>query len=114
MSCAPAPRSASSASNYSPFGFRWYNPVTAFFATQDTSSYLASPANGNRYAYAADNPTNNIDPTGADWLGCAGAILGTASAVGGLIALSGCLVNVRYPTLLTVAVRLAAGKRIGS
>ena len=25
--------------------------------------YLDNPANGNRYAYAADNPTNNTDPT---------------------------------------------------
>jgi len=47
-------------------GNRWYNPATANFTTQDTNSYLDNPANGNRYAYAADNPANNIDPTGAN------------------------------------------------
>ncbi len=51
-------------SNYTHLGDRWYNPVTDNFTTQDANSYLASPANGNRYAYAADNPANNTDPTG--------------------------------------------------
>jgi RHS repeat-associated protein len=47
-------------------GARWYDPKTGAFAGQDTNSYLANPANGNRYAYAADDPEDNIDPTGAD------------------------------------------------
>jgi RHS repeat-associated protein len=47
-------------------GDRDYNPSTGAFTTQDTSSYLASPANGNRYAYAGDSPANYIDPTGHD------------------------------------------------
>jgi RHS repeat-associated protein len=47
-------------------GDRWYDPSTGAFTTQDANSYLASPANGNRYAYAADNPTNYTDPTGHD------------------------------------------------
>jgi RHS repeat-associated protein len=51
-------------SNYTHLGDRWYNPVTDNFTTQDANSYLASPANGNRYAYAADNPANYTDPTG--------------------------------------------------
>ena len=60
-------------------------------------SYLANPSNGNRYAYAADNPVNYIDPTGAGAFsglgefasGCAqgtedSAALGlTVSALGG-------------------------------
>jgi RHS repeat-associated protein len=45
-------------------GNRWYDPETGAFASQDANSYVASPANGNRYAYAADNPINNIDPAG--------------------------------------------------
>ena len=46
-------------------GARWYSTMTSAWTSQDTSSYLDNPANGNRYAYAADNPTNNTDPTGA-------------------------------------------------
>lgn len=57
----------SASSNYSTFGARWYNPVTAFFTTQDTNSYLDNPGNGNRYAYAGDHPANYIDPTGQDF-----------------------------------------------
>jgi RHS repeat-associated protein len=45
-------------------GTRWYNPRTGSFASQDANSYLADPANGNRFAYAGDNPANYTDPTG--------------------------------------------------
>jgi RHS repeat-associated protein len=45
-------------------GARWYDPATGNFTTQDTNSFLGNPANGNRYAYAADNPVNFVDPTG--------------------------------------------------
>jgi RHS repeat-associated protein len=50
-------------------GARWYNPQIGAFQTQDTNSYLANLANGNRYAHAADNPLNNTDPTGQSLLG---------------------------------------------
>lgn len=49
------------------YGQRWYNPTTGRFSTQDAHSFLADPANGNRYAYAGDDPVNNIDPTGESW-----------------------------------------------
>ena len=45
-------------------GDRWYSPNTGSFTTQDTNSYLDNPENGNRYAYASDNPANYVDPTG--------------------------------------------------
>ena len=59
-------------------GNRWYNPATANFTTQDTNSYLDNPANGNRYAYAGDDPANNIDPSG---YGLIAGLIGIAAAV---------------------------------
>jgi RHS repeat-associated protein len=47
---------------------RWHNPATGSFTSQDASTYLADPANGNRYTYAADNPANYTDPTGRCFL----------------------------------------------
>jgi RHS repeat-associated protein len=51
---------------YAHDGNRWYDPATSAFTTEDANSYLASPADGNRYAYAAGNPANYTDPTGAN------------------------------------------------
>jgi RHS repeat-associated protein len=73
-------------------GARWYDPATGAFNTQDANSYLGSPSNGNRYAYAADNPANDIDPTGNSAYSCGeaifglvgGAALGIGSALFGL------------------------------
>jgi RHS repeat-associated protein len=66
---APTDISSGNATGYTHNGNRWYDTATGAFTTQDTSTYLANPANGNRYAYAADNPTNYIDPTGRTCLG---------------------------------------------
>jgi hypothetical protein len=60
-------------------------PATGAFTSQDASSYLSNPANGNRYAYAADNPANYTDPTGQGIYSCIEAAgLGVS---GGLLAL---------------------------
>jgi RHS repeat-associated protein len=48
-------------------GQRYYDAALGAFTQQDTDQLLASPQNGNLYAYAGDNPVSNIDPTGADW-----------------------------------------------
>jgi RHS repeat-associated protein len=75
---------------YVHLGNRWYNPATGSFTTQDTNSYLSDPANGNRYAYAADNPANYTDPTGQfGWgdvigIGLAVAVAGVGLAFAGL------------------------------
>ncbi len=47
---------------YTHDGNRWYSPNTGSFTTQDTSNYLDNPANGNRYAYAGDNPIGQHRP----------------------------------------------------
>jgi RHS repeat-associated protein len=49
--------------SYVHLGQRWHNPAAGSFTTQDTASVLANPQNGNRYAYAADNPVTYTDPT---------------------------------------------------
>ncbi|MFE9252458.1 RHS repeat-associated core domain-containing protein [Streptomyces sp. NPDC007088] len=49
---------------YVKYGQRWYDPSTGRFTTQDQLSFLANPVRGNRYAYAGDDPINNIDPSG--------------------------------------------------
>jgi RHS repeat-associated protein len=61
-------------------GDRWYNPQTSAFTTTDPQTILDNPATANPYPYAADNPTNNIDPTGQSYLqACAeGAVIGAA------------------------------------
>ncbi|WP_349897795.1 RHS repeat-associated core domain-containing protein [Parafrigoribacterium soli] len=46
------------------FGARWYNPTTGRFTQQDTLDTPLNPANANRYAYAGDDPLNNLDPGG--------------------------------------------------
>jgi RHS repeat-associated protein len=57
-------------------GNRWYSPPVepnagvgnqvdpARFTQPDSMTQLASPADGNLYAYAADSPVNYVDPTG--------------------------------------------------
>ncbi|MFJ2633316.1 RHS repeat-associated core domain-containing protein [Streptomyces sp. NPDC087422] len=84
------------------YGQRWYNPTTGRFTTQDAHSFLTDPAQGNRYAYAGDDPINNTDPTGKFSLslgGVVGAVVGgaTSAAFDGFFgpvlggAASGCL-----------------------
>ena len=46
------------------YGQRWYSPTTGRFTQQDSIDHLANPRQGNKYAYAGDDPINNIDPSG--------------------------------------------------
>jgi RHS repeat-associated protein len=75
--------SSGNATGYTHDGNRWYDTTTGAFTAQDTSTYLANPANGNLYAYAADNPANYIDPTGQS--SCSTWIFGIGIIAGGLI-----------------------------
>lgn len=52
------------ASKLTKFGQRWYTAEQGRFTQQDSLNFIGNPSNGNRYAYAGDNPVNNTDPTG--------------------------------------------------
>jgi RHS repeat-associated protein len=85
-------------SNYWHFGNRWNNAYTSNFTTQDTSNYLADPENGNRYAYASDNPVNYTDPTGTcsgilGVISCAVTVLKTGAAAAGVVGAGGCAIG---------------------
>jgi len=58
------------------YGHRWYQPATGRFTQQDSISHLTDPAQGNRYAYAGDDPVNRTDITGdfsfSNFFECAG------------------------------------------
>jgi RHS repeat-associated protein len=86
---APTDISGGNATGYTHDGNRWYDTATGAFTTQDTSTHLASPANGNLYAYTADNPANYIDPTGqssCSTLGWIATGLGIGALVLGVVA----------------------------
>jgi RHS repeat-associated protein len=77
------------------FGARWYDPTTGTWTQQDTLNAPLNPANGNRYTYAADNPTNNTDPTGAScdslWDCVSTPLIYAAGAAGVLTAAGGAI-----------------------
>jgi RHS repeat-associated protein len=97
-------------SNLLHLGNRWYNPVTDNFTSQDQNSTLDNPANGNRYAYAADNPANNIDPTG-QW-SLTGILTGAATVLGGVALIFTAEVTVPLIVVL-YATSLVGGGLIG-
>jgi RHS repeat-associated protein len=72
-------------------GNRWQDPAAGRFTQQDMISQIADPANGNLYSYAADNPVNYIDPTGAQpqWLDTIGGYTAGGAGIGTAV---GCLV----------------------
>lgn len=75
------------------YGLRWYNPYMGTWTQQDTLDAPLDPANGNRYAYAAGDPINGLDPAGLLTGACKsnteaaatlGAVAGGATAVSAL------------------------------
>jgi RHS repeat-associated protein len=62
------------------FGARWYNPTMGRWTQHDTLDAPLDPRNANRYAFAANDPINNSDPTG---LSMEGFILG--EIIGGVV-----------------------------
>jgi len=54
--------------NWVKFGHRWYSTEWGRFTQMDTLDAPLNRANANRYAFAANDPINNADPTGLqDW-----------------------------------------------
>ncbi|MBD8057526.1 RHS repeat-associated core domain-containing protein [Cellulomonas sp. JH27-2] len=48
-------------------GARYYNASEGRWTQQDTLDTPLDPSNANRYAYAANNPVNYVDPQGRGW-----------------------------------------------
>jgi RHS repeat-associated protein len=72
------------ATGYLKLGARYYNPTTARFTQPDPAKTCGG------YAYAGDDPVNNVDPTGRDYcsvLKGAGISLGVFSAATGIAGL---------------------------
>ena len=65
-------------------GSRWLNPELGAFMQPDPVTQLNDPANANAYPYAADSPTNYIDPTGQN--SCGSSIVEYAEVGGGFLA----------------------------
>ena len=56
---------ADAATGLTNLGAREYNPASSTFLTTDPLLKPGNPQDLNPYAYAADNPATNSDPTGA-------------------------------------------------
>jgi len=80
------------------FGLRYYQPTLGRWTQQDSIERYTNLSQGNRYAYVADDPLNNTDPTGQDacsvgavltTVGLAGLIFVGTGGLGGVALLTG-------------------------
>ena len=62
------------------YGARWFDPAVGRFLAADTIvPQPGNPQSLNRYAYSANNPLRNSDPTGHDWVDAVNFLLGFAA-----------------------------------
>ncbi len=96
------------------FGARWYNPSTGRWTQQDTLDAPLDPANANRYAYAGNDPVNNMDPTGRFNASCLlGAAAGLAFTAISIAELTGSELAAGTLAAPTGGASLAAGVIVG-
>lgn len=67
-------------------GARYYDPAEGRWTQHDTLDAPLDPSNANRYAYAANNPANYVDPLGTITLGGVLKGVSIAATIGGLVA----------------------------
>jgi RHS repeat-associated protein len=91
------------------FGIRWYNPTTGTWTQQDTLDTPLDPHNANRYAYAANDPINNVDPSGK----VTGAQFACGVAVVGVAAIFGALLTVTVTGIAAGVVAVGVAAEIG-
>lgn len=63
------------------FGVRWYMAATGTWTQRDTLDAPLDPKNGNRYAYAGNDPINASDPTGRMLSDCALAAISVIGSI---------------------------------
>ncbi len=63
------------------FGQRYYDPSLGRWTQRDSLSHIGDLQQGNRYAYAGDDPINNTDPSGADLLADIGIVASTITLI---------------------------------
>ncbi len=77
-------RSSSSDNGLTKFGYRWQTTATGGWIERHTLDAPLSPSNANRYAYAAADPINMLDPTGRS--ATSNGLAGTAGLATGAFA----------------------------
>ncbi|GGC18625.1 RHS repeat-associated core domain-containing protein [Cellulomonas carbonis] len=91
-------------------GARYYAPTEGRWTQYDTLDAPLDPANANRYAYAANNPVNYVDPTGRVTAGqLAGGAVATALGVVGVGVICGTTLGIGCAVAAGIGVEAAAG-----
>ena len=66
--CRGGPNPVIANGNFYRYAGGYYNPTQGRWTQLDSLNSLLDFSNGNRYAYAGDDPTDNVDPSGRNWV----------------------------------------------